>query len=65
MNMHRQRTTIRKSAYLLAIRSLAFTFKMAENIDNQSTINTIYPKIKDRKTVAAIGMVTIRYEMLF
>ena len=35
----------RTSAYLLAIRSLAFTFKMADNIDNK----IIYPKIKDRK----------------
>jgi len=39
MNIHRQRATIRKSAYLLAIRSLAFTFKMADNIDNQTTID--------------------------
>ena len=29
----------RKSAYLLAIRSLAFTFKMADKIDNQTTID--------------------------
>ena len=28
-----------KSAYLLAIRSLAFTFKMADNIDDQTTID--------------------------
>jgi len=25
----------------------------------QSTIKTIYPKIKDRKTIAAIGMVRV------
>jgi len=38
-----------KSACLLAIRSLAFTFKMADNVDDQTTIDnkTIYPKIKD------------------
>ena len=29
----------RKSAYLLTIRSLAFTFKMADGIDNQTTID--------------------------
>jgi len=48
----------RKSAYLLTIRSLAFTFKMADGIDNQttSTNKIIYPRIKDRKTIAAIGM---------
>ena len=40
-----------KSIYLLAIRSLAFTFKMADNINNE----IIYPNIKDRKTIAAIG----------
>ena len=28
----------RKPIYLLAIRSLAFTFKMADNIDSQTTI---------------------------
>ena len=39
MNMHRQRTTVRKSAYLLTIRSLAFTLKMTDNIDNQTTID--------------------------
>ena len=49
MNMHRQRTTIRKSAYLLVIRSLAFTFKMADKIKQQSKNKIIYPEIKDRK----------------
>jgi len=51
----------RKSIYLLAIRSLAFTFKMADNIDSQATIDnkTIYPEIKDRKTIAAIGQVRV------
>ena len=29
----------RKSAYLLAIRIVAFTFKMADNIDSQTTID--------------------------
>jgi len=29
----------RKSAYLLTIRSFAFTFKMADNIDNQTIID--------------------------
>jgi len=39
MNMHRQRTTVRKSAYLLTVGNLALTFKMADNIDNQTIID--------------------------
>jgi len=40
INMHRQRTTIRKSAYLLTVGNLAFTFKMADKIDNQIIIDS-------------------------
>ena len=36
---NQRRTTIRKSACLLTIRSLAFTFKMADNIDSQIKID--------------------------
>jgi len=61
MNMHQQRTTIRKSAYLLAIRSLAFTFKMADEIDNQTTIDNKNYLVQNQRpqTIAAIGMVRV------
>jgi len=39
MNMHQQRTTIRKSAYLLTVGNLAFTFKMADSINDQIIID--------------------------
>jgi len=32
---------------------------MADNIDSQTTIKIIYPNIKDRNTIAAIGKVRI------
>jgi len=39
MNMHQQRTTIRKSAYLLTVSNLAFAFKMADSINDQIIID--------------------------
>ena len=51
----------RKSAYLLAIRSLAFTFKMADSINIQIIIDdkNYLSQIKDRKPIATIGMVRV------
>jgi len=49
MNMHRQRTTI-------ASRLTHPRWPTVSTIKQQSTNKVIYPKIKDRKTIAAIGM---------
>ena len=58
MNMRRQRMTIAsRLAYWLSVASLSNSrWRTKSTIKQQPTNKIIYPKIKDRKTIAAIGM---------
>ena len=57
MNMHRQRTAIAsRLTYLLSKPRLRYPiWPTVSTIKQQSTNKIIYPKIKDRKPIAAIG----------
>jgi len=58
IDMHRQHTAIAsRLTYLLSTASLSIS-NMADSINNQIITDnkTSYPEIKDRKTIAAIGV---------